>query len=374
MILKTDAMGGVVRLTDVATRRARRPGLRSGPARSTAGRPSRCRSTSCPAPTPWRPPSRQGQDGRAQAALSRGLDYAIVYDTTPFITESIHEVFKTLHDAVILVAIVVLLFLQNWRSALIPLIAVPVAIVGTFAVMAAIGFRLNNLTLFGLVLAIGIVVDDAIVVVEAVEHHIEHGLKPREATIKAMDQVSGAGDRRGPGAHRRVLALCVHHAASRPVLPPVRSDDRHLHGDLGVQLADLEPGACRPCSCGRGRKGVYQALPRLAFVAHWLLAGVTLLAPYLAGLGPERARSARVLQTALPSYVTIDRLIAAAACVVGGLIGWILSRPLNCHHGLGFYQFNRGFDSRHRRLRPRGQGAAPRQPAGPGSSTAGCSG
>src|SRR5205814_1338535 len=92
---------------------------------------------------------------------------------------------------VILVAVVVLLFLQNWRSAIIPLVAVPVAIVGTFAVMAALGFSLNNLTLFGLVLAIGIVVDDAIVVVEAVEHHIERGLAPREATIEAMRQVSG---------------------------------------------------------------------------------------------------------------------------------------------------------------------------------------
>src|SRR4051812_39994714 len=120
-----------------------------------------------------------------------GIDYDIVYDTTPFITESIHEVFETLFDAVVLVAAVVLVFLQNWRSALIPLVAVPVAVIGTFAVMAAIGFSLNNLTLFGLVLAIGIVVDDAIVVVEAVEHHIEHGLPPRQATIKAMEQVSG---------------------------------------------------------------------------------------------------------------------------------------------------------------------------------------
>ena len=120
-----------------------------------------------------------------------GLAYVIRYDTTPFIRESIYEVFKTLRDAIVLVAVVVLLFLQNWRSALIPLVAVPVAIVGTFAVMAAFGFSLNNLTLFGLVLAIGIVVDDAIVVVEAVEHHIEHGLSPREATFKAMEQVSG---------------------------------------------------------------------------------------------------------------------------------------------------------------------------------------
>jgi len=120
-----------------------------------------------------------------------GVHWEIAFDTTPYTSESIKEVFKTLRDAVILVAVVVLLFLQNWRSALIPLVAVPVAIIGTFAVMLALGFSLNNLTLFGMVLAIGIVVDDAIVVVEAVEHHIEHGLAPREATIKAMEQVSG---------------------------------------------------------------------------------------------------------------------------------------------------------------------------------------
>src|SRR5437660_1559057 len=120
-----------------------------------------------------------------------GIDYRIVYDTAPFINESVNEVFETLFDAIVLVALVVLVFLQNWRSTLIPLIAVPVAVIGTFAVLAIMGFSLNNLTLFGLVLAIGIVVDDAIVVVEAVEHHIERGLSPRDATIKAMDEVSG---------------------------------------------------------------------------------------------------------------------------------------------------------------------------------------
>jgi multidrug efflux pump len=119
------------------------------------------------------------------------IDYEISLDMTPFIQESINEVIRTLIEAIILVAIVVLVFLQNWRSALIPLVAVPVAVVGTFAVMAAIGFSLNNLTLFGLVLAIGIVVDDAIVVVEAVEHHIEGGMTPRQAAHKAMEQVSG---------------------------------------------------------------------------------------------------------------------------------------------------------------------------------------
>ena len=108
-------------------------------------------------------------------AFPAGLTYEIRYDTTPFTREAIDEVFKSLREAIILVALVVLLFLQNWRSAVIPLVAVPVAIIGTFAVMAAFHFSLNILTLFGLVLAIGIVVDDAIVVVEAVEHHIEQG-------------------------------------------------------------------------------------------------------------------------------------------------------------------------------------------------------
>jgi hydrophobe/amphiphile efflux-1 (HAE1) family protein len=120
-----------------------------------------------------------------------GLDYRIVYDTTPFIRESVNDVFLTLRDAIALVAIVVLVFLQNWRAALIPLIAVPVAIVGSFAVMAAFGYSLNNLSLFGLVLAIGIVVDDAIVVVENVERWLEQGLPPRDAARKAMDEVTG---------------------------------------------------------------------------------------------------------------------------------------------------------------------------------------
>ena len=118
-----------------------------------------------------------------------GIDYQIVYNTTPFIGESIADVYRTLGDAVVLVALVVLVFLQNWRATLIPLIAVPVALIGTFAVMAP-GFSLNNLSLFGLVLAIGIVVDDAIVVVENVERWLEKGVPPREAR-RAMDEVTG---------------------------------------------------------------------------------------------------------------------------------------------------------------------------------------
>src|SRR5207248_2180468 len=116
-----------------------------------------------------------------------GVEYRIVYDTTPFIRESVMDVVWTLLEATALVAIVVLLFLQNWRAALIPLVAVPVAIVGTFAVMAALRFSLNNISLFGLVLAIGIVVDDAIVVVE----NVHRWLAPREAARRAMDEVTG---------------------------------------------------------------------------------------------------------------------------------------------------------------------------------------
>jgi multidrug efflux pump len=120
-----------------------------------------------------------------------GLDYAIAYDTTPFIRESVADVTSALLQAVAFVGVVVLIFLQNWRSVIIPLIAVPIAIISTFAVMAALGFSLNNISLFGLVLAIGIVVDDAIVVVENVERWMEQGLPAREATERAMDEVTG---------------------------------------------------------------------------------------------------------------------------------------------------------------------------------------
>ncbi len=119
------------------------------------------------------------------------LDYKITLDTTLPVTEGIREIIITLLEAMLLVILVVFLFLQNWRATLIPMIAVPVSLIGTFAVFPLLGFSINTLSLFGLVLAIGLVVDDAIVVVEAVEHHIEHGLSPYDATVKAMQEVSG---------------------------------------------------------------------------------------------------------------------------------------------------------------------------------------
>lgn len=126
-----------------------------------------------------------------QKAMPNGVKYEIVYDTTQFVRASIDKVIDTLLEAIALVVIVVILFLQTWRASIIPLIAVPVSIIGTFAVMYVFGFSINALSLFGLVLAIGIVVDDAIVVVENVERNIENGLSPRDATYRAMKEVSG---------------------------------------------------------------------------------------------------------------------------------------------------------------------------------------
>ncbi len=128
----------------------------------------------------------------ATGTFPKGVRYRVVYDSTNFIRASVREVLQTLFEAIVLVILVVFLFLQSWRATLIPLITVPVSLIGTFMMFPVLGFTVNVLTLFGLVLAIGIVVDDAIVVVEAVEHHMRRGLSPRDAAIKAMQEVSGA--------------------------------------------------------------------------------------------------------------------------------------------------------------------------------------
>ena len=127
----------------------------------------------------------------AKSRFPQGLDYAVSLDTTLAVSEGIKEIYKTLGEALALVILVVFIFLQGWRATLIPLLAVPVSLVGTFVVFPMLGFSINTLSLFGLVLAIGLVVDDAIVVVEAVEHHIEHGMTPHDATVRAMEEVSG---------------------------------------------------------------------------------------------------------------------------------------------------------------------------------------
>jgi len=129
---------------------------------------------------------------KLKADFPRGLEYNIGYNPTEFIAQSVSELIKTIYEAMALVVIVVLVFLQGWRPAIIPIIAIPVSLIGTFAVMAALGFSINNLTLFGLVLAVGIVVDDAIVVVENVERHLRDGMSRRDAALRTMEEVGGA--------------------------------------------------------------------------------------------------------------------------------------------------------------------------------------
>src|SRR6187397_328258 len=118
------------------------------------------------------------------------MDFVVSLDQTLSVTEGLNDIVKTLFEALVLVVIVVYVFLQSWRATLIPLLAVPVSLIGTFVVFPLFGFSVNTLSLFGLVLAIGLVVDDAIVVVEAVEHHIDEGMSPKDATFKAMEEIS----------------------------------------------------------------------------------------------------------------------------------------------------------------------------------------
>ena len=138
------------------------------------------------------------------------LEYVVFHGHDAPNKEGMKEILTTLFEAIVLVIIVVFLFLQGWRATLIPLIAVPVSLIGTFAVFPLLGFSINTLSLFGLILAIGLVVDDAIVVVEAVEHNIEHGLTPREATIKAMEEVTTPRDWHSLGSVLRLHPHGVH--------------------------------------------------------------------------------------------------------------------------------------------------------------------
>jgi multidrug efflux pump len=278
-------------------------------------------------------------------SFPEGIDYDIAFDTTPYTRESILEVFKTLRDAIILVALVVLLFLQNWRSAIIPLVAVPVAVVGTFAVMAAFGFSLNNLTLFGLVLAIGIVVDDAIVVVEAVEHHIEHGLAPREATIKAMEQVSGPVIAVGlvlsavfipcafisgiTGQFFRQFALTI---SASTIISAFNSLT------LSPALTAL---LLRPLP--KEEKEGTPPLPRLSFLAAGAAAGYWFLAPWLLDGAHWLLENLRSFGDLDSWAEALDWGTALLGLVLGAIAGWIAGKLLNIILARIFYWFNWGF-------------------------------
>ena len=237
--------GRVTRVRDVAPRRARRRRLQPQRlSRRAGGHPVGHLPAAGLERARHRCAGAEG-DGRSVAVLPSGLRYDIVYNPTVFISQSVDAVIQTMLEAVVLVVVVIILFLQTWRASIIPIVAIPVSLIGTFAMLAALGFSLNNLSLFGLVLAIGIVVDDAIVVVENVERNIREGLSPRDAAYKTMEEVGGALDRHRARAVGRVHPLDLPDRHSRSVLPAVRRDHRHGDSDLADRVADLESGALR---------------------------------------------------------------------------------------------------------------------------------
>jgi multidrug efflux pump len=288
-----------------------------------------------------------------ETRFPKGLRYAIVYDTTPFIRESVNEVFHTLRDAVILVAIVILLFLQDWKALLLPVIDVAVSLVGTFVVMSLLGFSLNNLTLFGLVLAIGIVVDDAIVVLENIERWLDKGLPVREATINAMNEITGP-----------IFAITL-------VLSSVLLPSAFLGGITGqffrqfaltisvtmiisaINAMTMTParaawifGSRKPGKHGDQDK---EALPWWSFALFGGLATAWLLTPTLGpwlGLpaGETDGEAAPAGLGATLRMWGISSILFLPGAVVGGTLGWFLIRPVNWALGYFFRGFNWTFE------------------------------
>ncbi|HLW68814.1 MAG TPA: efflux RND transporter permease subunit [Gemmataceae bacterium] len=286
-----------------------------------------------------------------QAGFPPGLKYAIVLDTTPFIRESVAEVRRTLIIAILLVALVVLLFLQDWRSLLLPVIDVGVSLVGTFAVMALIGFSLNNLTLFGLVLAIGIVVDDAIVVLENIERWLDKGLPVRDATIHAMNEITGP-----------VLAITL-------VLSSVFLPSAFLTGITGqffrqfaltisvamiisaVNAMTMTPARAASIFANRrpgahGQQGK-EPLPWWGFgiigglLSVWILE--SLLGTKLGISGESEQAQATGFLAALRTYAIYTILFIPGA-VAGGIVGWFIIGPVNWALNIFFRGFNWVFD------------------------------
>ncbi len=295
--------------------------------------------------------------GRMQQLKVRfppGLDYEIFYDTTPFIQRSIEEVLNTLVIAVLLVGAVVLFFLQDWKAMILPMIDVPVSLVGTFAVMAALGFSLNNLTLFGLVLAIGIVVDDAIMVLENIERLMGTGLDARTATIKAMDELTG------PivsitlvlssvflpscfvpgltGQFYRQFALTIAASVIISAINALTLTPSRAVSIFGTE--EVESG--RDGNSGK-REPKKEALPWWIF---GIIGGVLTVAlaprilPNFWGVVAPPAEGASTLVKLAHWGVTF-----APGLLIGLVVGWLIIRPVNAVLGSIFEAFNRVFDS-----------------------------
>ena len=287
-----------------------------------------------------------------EARFPKGLRYSIAYDTTPFIRESVNEVFHTLRDSLILVSLVILLFLQDWKALLLPVIDVVVSLVGTFAIMNLMGFSLNNLSLFGLVLAIGIVVDDSIVVLENIERWLDKGLPVREATIKAMTEITGPifaitlvlssvlipsaflGGITGQFFRQFALTISVSmiiSAINAMTMSPARA--------VWI-FANRKPGH-------HGDQGK-EALPWWFF---GVLAGVAtawLLAPMLTvRLGLPVAEEGEAVPGGLKTTLLtwgISLVLFLPGAVAGGTLGWLVIRPVNWALGRFFRGFNWAFE------------------------------
>src|SRR5215470_6493158 len=284
---------------------------------------------------------------RLAKRFPQGMEYRIVYDTTVFVNESVHEVYKTLAEAFVLVFLVVLIFLQDWRATLLPMIDVPVSLIGTLAVMSVLGFSLNNLSLFGLVLAIGIVVDDAIVVVENVERWMAQGLPPREATIKALDEITGP-----------VIAITL--VLSSVFIPtafnPGISGQFYRQFALTIAAATIisainamtmAPARAvtliKPHAHGEERR---EALPRfavivlVAFLVDLLLEGRL---AHLLGIGGGGHEPAGHGHDASAGGAALW-LLRGALLLAGGVLGAAVNGPVNRALLAFFRQFNRFFE------------------------------
>jgi multidrug efflux pump len=286
------------------------------------------------------------------ARFPEGIAYTIGYDTTPFIRESINEVFKTLFDAILLVALVVLFFLQDWKAMILPMIDVPVSLIGTFAIMAALGYSLNNISLFGLVLAIGIVVDDAIVVLENIERQMARGLEPRTATLTAMGEITGP-----------IIAITLVLSAVFVPCAFISGITGRFFQQFAVTIAAstiisaLNALTMTPSRAllilRRGGLGGHErrreALPWWIFgvVGGWLTAS---FGPEFVGrIGNPSFMDGRIANPsyggpgALPEWL-VWTIAFIPGALVGGVIGWFIIGPMNAILGWIFRGFNRLFE------------------------------
>jgi multidrug efflux pump len=285
----------------------------------------------------------------------QGMRYTIAYDTTPFVEESVHEVLKTLVEAIVLVVLVVLFFLQDWKAVILPLIDVIVSLVGTLAILLLMGFSLNNLTLFGLVLAIGIVVDDAIVVLENIERWLAKGLPVREATIKAMDEITGP-------IIGITLVLCAVFLPSA-FLPGISGQFYRqfaLTIAASMIISAINAMTMTPARAAsifghrkhgeHGSEG-HEALPWWAF---GLMGGLASLWWLLPALGPalglavggghgHGASESHGHAGTLPAWAG-QWIFILAGFVAGGVVGLLIIKPVNRALAKFFGGFNKGFD------------------------------